>query len=46
MINESDDREGAPPVAVISYRTWQQKFGSDPSIVGSTLSDQLPSLSP
>jgi predicted permease len=36
VINDNDDRDGAPPVAVISYRTWQQKFGSDPSVVGST----------
>ncbi|HEX3435526.1 MAG TPA: ABC transporter permease [Pseudacidobacterium sp.] len=32
----SDDQKGAPPVAVLSYRTWQQKFGQDPSIVGSS----------
>ena len=36
VINDNDDREGSAPVAVISYRTWQQKFGSDPSVVGST----------
>ena len=29
-----DDRKGAFPVAVISYRAWQQKFGADPSVVG------------
>jgi hypothetical protein len=32
----SDDRPGAAPVAVMSYRLWQQTYGSDPSIVGST----------
>jgi hypothetical protein len=37
VINENDDREGSAPVAVISFRTWQQKFGGDPSLVGSTL---------
>ncbi len=37
VINENDDREGGAPVVVMSYRTWQQKFGSDPSLVGSTL---------
>ncbi len=37
VISENDDREGAAPVAVISYRAWQQKFGSDPSVVDSTL---------
>ena len=25
----------APPVAVMSYRLWQQKYGSDPSVIGS-----------
>ncbi|MGA8142506.1 MAG: ABC transporter permease [Candidatus Acidiferrales bacterium] len=34
MITPEDDRKGSAPVAVISYRAWQQKFGSDPSIVG------------
>ena len=34
VINENDDREGAAPVVVVSYRAWQQKFGSDPSMVG------------
>jgi predicted permease len=29
-----DDRKGAFPVVVISYRAWQQKFGTDPSVVG------------
>jgi predicted permease len=36
LLRSSDDQKGAPPVAVMSYRTWQQKFGSDPSIVGSS----------
>jgi hypothetical protein len=31
-----DDRKGASPVAVISYRAWQQKFGGDQSVVGET----------
>ena len=31
----SDDREGAPPVAVMSYHAWKEKFNSDPSVVGS-----------
>jgi predicted permease len=29
-----DDRPGAPPVAVMSYRLWQQRYASDPSVVG------------
>jgi predicted permease len=31
----SDDQASAPPVAVLSYRAWQQQYGSDPSVVGS-----------
>ena len=30
-----DDQPGAPPVAVMSYRLWQQRYGSDPSVIGS-----------
>ena len=36
LMTDDDDREGAPPVAVMSYRIWQQKYGSDPSVVGAT----------
>ncbi len=32
----SDDQTSAPPVAMLSYRAWQQQYGSDPSVVGST----------
>jgi hypothetical protein len=31
----SDDRAGAPPVAVMSYHLWQARYGSDASVVGS-----------
>lgn len=34
LFTDEDDQEGAPPVAVMSYRIWQQKYGSDPSVVG------------
>ena len=34
-LTETDDQPGAAPVAVMSYRLWQQKYGSDPSVVGS-----------
>jgi predicted permease len=34
-ITSKDDQSGAPPVAVMSYRLWQQKYGSDPSVIGS-----------
>ena len=35
LLSKGDDAVGAPPVAVMSYRLWQQKYGSDPSIIGS-----------
>jgi predicted permease len=35
-ITPSDDKASAPPVAMLSYRAWQQQYSSDPSIVGST----------
>ena len=33
LLASTDDRPGAPAVAVMSYRLWQQ-YGLDPSIVG------------
>ena len=33
----SDDQVTAAPVAMLSYRAWQQQYGSDPKIVGSTM---------
>ena len=36
-IRPSDDQPTAPPVAMLSYRAWQQQYGSDPRIVGSTI---------
>lgn len=34
LFTDEDDKQGAPPVAVMSYRIWHDKYGSDPSIVG------------
>ncbi len=34
LMTDADDQKGAPLVAVMSFRTWQMKYGSDPSIVG------------
>ena len=34
LMTDADDREGAPAVAVMSYRIWREKYGSDPSVVG------------
>ena len=36
VITPEDDRASAASVAVLSYRTWQQHFGSDPSVIGAT----------
>ena len=36
MFNPSDDTQGSTPVAVLSFRTWQTNYGSDPSVVGSS----------
>jgi predicted permease len=36
VITPGDDKPGAPPVAVMSYRAWQQNFGGDPSVIGAT----------
>jgi hypothetical protein len=30
MFTQADDRQGAEPVVVMSYATWQQKYGQDP----------------
>jgi putative ABC transport system permease protein len=34
LLVDEDDKEGAPPVAVMSYRIWHDKYGSDLSVVG------------
>jgi predicted permease len=41
-LTDGDDQPGAPPIAVMSYRLWQEKYGSDPSVIGSVfnLNDQ------
>ncbi len=36
LMTDADDQEAAPPVAVMSYRIWQEKYGSDPSVVGAS----------
>ena len=37
-ITDEDDRATAPPVAVLSYRYWQRRFGGDPRVVGRQIS--------
>ena len=36
-LEPKDDRPGAPLAAMMSYRLWLQRFGGDPSLVGSTV---------
>jgi predicted permease len=36
VFTAQDDRNGAAPVAVMGYPTWQQKYGQDPSVIGET----------
>jgi putative ABC transport system permease protein len=36
LLTDADDKEGAPPVAVMSYHIWKEKYGSDPSVVGAS----------
>ena len=37
MLTADDDRKGAAPVVIVSYRLWQQRFGLDPGLVGKPL---------
>jgi predicted permease len=37
FLPEEDEKPGGAPVAVISYRLWQARFGSNPEIVGQTI---------
>jgi macrolide transport system ATP-binding/permease protein len=36
VLIDSDDVQGAPPVAVMSYEAWQHQYAGDLSVVGST----------
>jgi macrolide transport system ATP-binding/permease protein len=36
LLTDSDDMEGAPLTAVMSYQTWQRDYASDSSVLGST----------
>ncbi len=37
-LTPGDDREGAPPVVVLSHALWRARFGATPDILGRTLS--------
>ena len=36
LLTDGDDVKGAPMTAVMSYQTWQQDYGDDASVIGST----------
>ncbi len=43
LLTPDDDRPGAPLVAVMSYRLWRERYGADPSVVGSVFNmDEKP----
>ncbi|HEV2425608.1 MAG TPA: ABC transporter permease [Terriglobia bacterium] len=43
LLTADDDRPGAPPVAVMSYRLWRERYGADPAVVGSVFNvDEKP----
>jgi hypothetical protein len=34
LMTDADDQEGTPPVAVMSYRIWRERYASDLSVAG------------
>ena len=34
LFQADDSRQGAPPVMMLGYETWKNRYGSDPSIIG------------
>ncbi|HXJ91840.1 MAG TPA: ABC transporter permease [Terriglobia bacterium] len=43
LLIPNDDRPGASPVAVMSYRLWRERYGSDPSVIGAVFNlDEKP----
>jgi predicted permease len=36
LLSPNDDKPSAPPVVVLSHRTWQLEYGADPSVVGAS----------
>jgi predicted permease len=43
VLTPADDQPGAPPAAVMSYRLWRERYGSDSSVIGSVFNvDEKP----
>ena len=40
VLESSDDRPGAPPVAIVSWQYWQDRFNGDARILGSSIAIQ------
>ncbi|MGA3187910.1 MAG: ABC transporter permease [Bryobacteraceae bacterium] len=39
----SDEQPGAAPVAILSYKVWENRYGKDPSVIGRTVRlDEVP----
>ncbi len=36
--SEEDKTPGANPVALLSYKLWQRRYGADPNVIGKTIS--------
>lgn len=34
VLNDADERPGAPPVAVVGFELWRDRLGADPNIIG------------
>jgi putative ABC transport system permease protein len=37
LLDSSDDRQGAAPVAVVSWRYWKHRFNADPRALGASI---------
>jgi predicted permease len=38
FLSDEDDRENAPPVAILSDALWRERFGSRPDVIGTSIS--------
>lgn len=37
FLTDDDDREGAPPVVIVSDRLWRERYGTSPGVLGASL---------